>query len=47
MFYRATKLFDSLGLVCEKETEKLGGNNLKSKENKGSKFIIQLPNQNK
>jgi signal transduction histidine kinase len=49
MFYRATKLFDRLRswyVYCKRN--KLGGTiTLKSKENKGTKFIIQLPNQNK
>jgi signal transduction histidine kinase len=39
----------SLGMYIVKETlEKLAGTiTLKSKENKGTKFIIQFPNQNK
>jgi signal transduction histidine kinase len=51
MFYRATKLStgSGLGMYIVKETlEKLAGTiTLKSKENKGTKFIIQFPNQNK
>jgi signal transduction histidine kinase len=51
MFYRATKLStgSGLGMYIAKETvEKLGGSiSLKSELNIGTKFIIQIPNQNK
>jgi signal transduction histidine kinase len=49
MFYRATKLSSSgLGMYIVKETLETSGTiTLKSKENKGTKFIIQFPNQNK
>jgi chemotaxis protein histidine kinase CheA len=33
--------------IVKETLEKLAGNTLKSKENKGTKFIIQFPNQNK
>jgi PAS domain S-box-containing protein len=49
MFYRATKLStgSGLGMYIAKETlEKLGGSiTLKSELNIGTKFIIQIPNQ--
>jgi PAS domain S-box-containing protein len=51
MFYRGTKLStgSGLGMYIVKETlEKLGGGiTLKSELNIGTKFIIQIPNQNK
>jgi signal transduction histidine kinase len=47
MFYRAkTSLGSGLGIYV-KETLEKRTITLKSKENKGTKFIIQFPNQNK